>query len=91
MLASTDKSNGTKTPSRTTKSNSVDGSGQQYSTPRADHSGNSSNASTREVRNVLSAELNGKVFEGVPIDNFLKIFLNCSGKSLILASLLQIC
>lgn len=72
MLASTDKSNEAKIPLRTPKSNSVDWSGQQYGTPRTDHSGNSSNASTREVRNVLSAELNERVFEGVPIDNFPK-------------------
>lgn len=74
-----DQSNGAKIPPRTPKSNSVDEAGHQHSTPRTDHSGNSSNTSTPEVRNVLSAELSGKVFEGVPIDNFLKIFLNCSG------------
>lgn len=77
---SADRSSEVKLLPRTPKlSDSIDGADHQHSTPRTDHSGNSSNKNTREVRNVLSSELSGKVFEGVPIDNFLKIFLNSSG------------
>lgn len=75
-----DRSSEVKLLSKTPKlPNSIDGADHQHSTPQTDHSGNSSHKSTREVRNVLSSELGGKVIEGVPIDNYLKIFLNYSG------------
>lgn len=74
-----DRSSEAKIPPRTPKiSNPGNRAGHHQSTPRTDHSGNSTNTSTSEVRNILSSELSGKVFEGVPIDNFLRIFLNCS-------------
>lgn len=60
---------------------SDNGTDYHHSTPKTYHSGNSTNRNTHEVRNILNTERSGRVFEDVPVVNFMRIFLECSGIS----------